>query len=43
MEFMFYALPGIIALGALFAGAQVVRRSTELSRAWNSGLTAEAR
>lgn len=43
MEFMFYALPGIIALGALFAATQVVRRSTELSRAWNSGLTAEAR
>ncbi|MEW2389665.1 DUF3592 domain-containing protein [Streptomyces venezuelae] len=43
MEFMFYALPGIIAVGVLFMAAQVVRRSTQLSRAWNSGLTAEAR
>ncbi|MEU6823608.1 DUF3592 domain-containing protein [Streptomyces atriruber] len=43
MEFVFYAVPGIIALGAILMAAQVVKRSARVSRAWNSGLTAEGR
>ncbi|MEU8955973.1 DUF3592 domain-containing protein [Streptomyces sp. NPDC048518] len=43
MEFFFYALPTAMACGVLLMAAQVVRRSTQVSRAWNSGLTAEAR
>ncbi|MEV7198155.1 DUF3592 domain-containing protein [Streptomyces sp. NPDC093510] len=43
MEFMFYAVPGIIAAGVILMAAKVIQRSTQVSRAWSSGLTAEAR
>ncbi|MEU5341294.1 hypothetical protein AB0H18_10745 [Streptomyces sp. NPDC020766] len=43
MNFMFYAVPGLIMAVAVFVAARVIRRSLELRRAWNSGLTAEAR
>ncbi|GAA2623486.1 DUF3592 domain-containing protein [Streptomyces vastus] len=43
MDFMFYVVPGLISSVALFMAYRVIRRSLELRRAWNSGLTAEAR
>jgi hypothetical protein len=43
MDDIFYVFPGLIAAGALFAAYRVVHRSAQLRRAWNSGLTAEAR
>ncbi|UXY27772.1 DUF3592 domain-containing protein [Streptomyces sp. HUAS TT20] len=43
MDAMFYAAPGLIMACALFVAYRVVRRSLQLSSAWNSGLTAKAR
>ncbi|MDO0914684.1 hypothetical protein QQM39_28795 [Streptomyces sp. DT2A-34] len=43
MDFFFYAVPGLILAVVLFGGYRVVRRSLQIRRAWNSGLTAEAR
>ncbi|MFF2845571.1 DUF3592 domain-containing protein [Streptomyces sp. NPDC058001] len=43
MEFMFYAVPSLIAALALFMAAKTITRWLEVRRAWNSGLTAEAR
>ncbi|WP_328496133.1 DUF3592 domain-containing protein [Streptomyces sp. NBC_00414] len=43
MDLFFYALPGLIAAAMLFLASRVIRRSLQLRRIWNSGLTAEAR
>ena len=43
MDFMFYAVPGLIMAGTVFVAVRVIRRALQLRRAWNSGLTAEAR
>jgi hypothetical protein len=43
MDVFFYAVPGLIIAVVAFAALRVTRRSLELRRAWNSGLTAEAR
>ncbi|MFJ6565967.1 DUF3592 domain-containing protein [Streptomyces sp. NPDC091292] len=43
MEFLFYLAPSLIAALALFMAVKVVQRWLDLRRAWNSGLTAEAR
>ncbi|WP_225858780.1 hypothetical protein [Streptomyces albicerus] len=43
MDFMFYGAPVLIMALVLFVASRVIRRSLELRRAWNSGLTAEAR
>ncbi|MFC7265637.1 DUF3592 domain-containing protein [Streptomyces lutosisoli] len=43
MDFIFYAVPGLIMAVTILMAAKVVRRSLELRSAWNSGLTAEAR
>ncbi|MGX1910373.1 hypothetical protein ACWIID_16155 [Streptomyces phaeochromogenes] len=43
MDFMFYAVPGLIMAVTVFLAVRVIRRALELRRAWNSGLTAEAR
>ncbi|MEU1475885.1 DUF3592 domain-containing protein [Streptomyces sp. NPDC005760] len=43
MDAFFYIIPGLIMAGALFVAYRVVRRWLQMRRAWNSGLTAEAR
>ncbi|QIY62827.1 DUF3592 domain-containing protein [Streptomyces sp. RPA4-2] len=43
MEFVFYAVPALIMTGAVLMAVTVIRRSLDVRRAWNSGLTAEAR
>jgi hypothetical protein len=43
MDFMFYVMPGLILAAAVFVAYRVVRRSLQVRRAWNSGLTAEGR
>ncbi|MFS4092817.1 DUF3592 domain-containing protein [Streptomyces sp. AF1A] len=43
MEALFYIVPTIMLVLVLFAAFGVLRRSREISRAWQSGLTAEAR
>ena len=43
MDLFFYLVPGLIMAVALFMAYRVVRGSLELRRAWNGGLTAEAR
>ncbi|MEU6493317.1 DUF3592 domain-containing protein [Streptomyces sp. NPDC046984] len=43
MDYLFYAVPGLIMTGALVQAVAVVRRSQRLRSNWNSGLTAEAR
>ncbi|WP_406330288.1 DUF3592 domain-containing protein [Streptomyces sp. NBC_00203] len=43
MDFIFYAVPGLIMAVTILMAAKVVRRSLELRSNWNSGLTAEAR
>ncbi|MEU0040201.1 MULTISPECIES: DUF3592 domain-containing protein [unclassified Streptomyces] len=43
MDVFFYAVPAVIMAGVIFMAVVVVRRSLDMSRAWNSGLTAEAR
>ena len=43
MDFVFYAIPGLIMAVALSGAYLVVRRWLRLRSAWRSGLTAEAR
>lgn len=43
MDAFFYIIPGLIMAGALFAAYRVVQRWLQMRKAWNSGLTAEAR
>ncbi|MCX4667023.1 DUF3592 domain-containing protein [Streptomyces sp. NBC_01381] len=43
MEFMFYAVPTLIAAVVIAMAVKVVKRFLELRQAWSSGLTAEAR
>ncbi|MEU2283262.1 DUF3592 domain-containing protein [Streptomyces sp. NPDC013178] len=43
MEALFLAVPSIMIAGLLVAAFTVVRRSRSVTRAWGSGLTAEAR
>lgn len=43
MDFMFYAGPTFIIAIAVLMAAFVIRRVLRMRRAWNSGLTAEAR
>ncbi|MHA5053404.1 DUF3592 domain-containing protein [Streptomyces sp. SD15] len=43
MDFFFYLVPALIMAGAVFMATTVIRRSLDMRRAWNSGLTAEAR
>ncbi len=43
MDFFFYAVPGLILAVVLFGAYRIVHRALRLRRAWNSGLTAEAR
>jgi hypothetical protein len=43
MDYLFYAIPGLIIVVALAKAAAVIRRSLQLRGNWNSGLTAEAR
>lgn len=43
MDVFFFLVPGLVAAGAIFTAAVVVRRALDVRRAWNSGLTAEAR
>jgi hypothetical protein len=43
VDVFFYAVPAVIMVGAIFMAVVVVRRSLDMSRAWNSGLIAEAR
>ncbi|KUM69316.1 DUF3592 domain-containing protein [Streptomyces curacoi] len=43
MEVFFYLVPTVMIAIVSLAAVTVLRRSRQLSRAWNSGLTAEAR
>ncbi|MFD5632123.1 MULTISPECIES: DUF3592 domain-containing protein [unclassified Streptomyces] len=43
MDVFFYAVPGLIIAVAALMAVRILRRSAELRRAWNSGLTARAR
>ncbi|MGW6906461.1 DUF3592 domain-containing protein [Streptomyces sp. NPDC054940] len=43
MEVFFYIVPTLMIAVASFAAIVVIRRSLRVSRAWSSGLTAEAR
>ncbi|MFF3937717.1 DUF3592 domain-containing protein [Streptomyces phaeofaciens] len=43
MEVLFYIVPSIMIAGLLLAAFTVVGRAQRVSRAWDSGLTAEAR
>ncbi|MHC3475325.1 DUF3592 domain-containing protein [Streptomyces sp. 7R007] len=43
MEALFYVVPGLMAVLALTGLISLLRRTRQLSGAWNSGLTAEAR
>ncbi|WP_258314743.1 DUF3592 domain-containing protein [Streptomyces sp. Act143] len=43
METFFYLVPGLILALVLFGAYRVLRRAIQIRRAWNSGLTAEAR
>jgi|SRR5882757_5313622 len=43
MDVFFYVIPGLIIASVVFAAVRIIRRSLDLRRAWNSGLTAEAR
>jgi hypothetical protein len=43
MEVLFLIVPSIMIAGLLFAAYTVIRRSRRITRAWDSGLTAEAR
>ncbi|TXS76291.1 MULTISPECIES: DUF3592 domain-containing protein [unclassified Streptomyces] len=43
MDVIFYVVPALIMAGATSMAVLVVRRSLDMRRAWNSGLTAEAR
>ncbi|WP_069769637.1 DUF3592 domain-containing protein [Streptomyces sp. LUP30] len=43
MEAFFYVVPTVMAAGLLFGMFRLLVRSRRIARAWNSGLTAEAR
>ncbi|MBD0841838.1 MULTISPECIES: DUF3592 domain-containing protein [unclassified Streptomyces] len=43
MEVFFYIVPSLMIAFALLGAASMIRRSRRVSRAWSSGLTAEAR
>jgi hypothetical protein len=43
METMFYVIPALIIVVVLCGAVAVIRRARATSRAWSSGLTAEAR
>jgi hypothetical protein len=43
MEIFFVIIPSVMIAGLLFAMYSVISRSRRVARAWNSGLTAEAR
>ncbi|MBC9717061.1 hypothetical protein H9Y04_31470 [Streptomyces sp. TRM66268-LWL] len=43
MDFFFYAVPTVMAAFAILFAVSSLRRARELSAAWRSGLTAEAR
>ena len=43
MDALFYAIPVLIIVVVLCAAVAVIRRARATSRAWSSGLTAEAR
>ncbi|WP_328747729.1 DUF3592 domain-containing protein [Streptomyces sp. NBC_00285] len=43
MDAFFYIIPVLIMAGALFGAYRVVRQWLQMRKAWNSGLTAEAR
>ncbi|MGY1500539.1 hypothetical protein ACW4TU_28835 [Streptomyces sp. QTS52] len=43
MDFMFYGVPTLIIVMTVLMAAFVIRRVLRMRRAWNSGLTAEAR
>lgn len=43
MEAFFYIVPALMIAVASFGAILVIRRSLRVGRAWNSGLTAEAR
>ncbi|MFJ3302600.1 DUF3592 domain-containing protein [Streptomyces sp. NPDC086549] len=43
MEALFYILPGIFVVVGIFGVVRTLRRSSEISRAWRHGRTAEAR
>ncbi|SNX60990.1 hypothetical protein SAMN06272735_3191 [Streptomyces sp. TLI_55] len=43
MELFFYLVPSLILALVLFFAYRLLRRAMQLRRAWNSGLTAEAR
>ncbi|MFE9765631.1 DUF3592 domain-containing protein [Streptomyces sp. NPDC005808] len=43
MDVFFYAVPGLFIVAVAVVAARVISRSLDLRRAWNSGLTAEAR
>jgi hypothetical protein len=43
MDFVFYAVPGLIIAVAVLMAVTVVRRAWQVGQNWNSGLTAEAR
>ncbi|MET9394213.1 DUF3592 domain-containing protein [Streptomyces sp. NPDC006624] len=43
MEILFYVVPTIMIVIVSCAAVAVIRRSVRVGRAWNSGLTAEAR
>ncbi|MGX9887040.1 hypothetical protein [Streptomyces sp. NPDC002276] len=43
MEALFYVIPVLIIVVVLCGAVAVIRRALTTSRAWNSGLTAEAR
>ncbi|MFF1544657.1 DUF3592 domain-containing protein [Streptomyces sp. NPDC058291] len=43
METFFYAVPAVMAAGLLLVMVRLLGRSRRIARAWNGGLTAEAR
>ncbi|MGW3632951.1 DUF3592 domain-containing protein [Streptomyces sp. NPDC005122] len=43
MDVVFYVIPALITTGAVLMAVAVIRRSLDVRRAWDSGLTAEAR
>ncbi|MFD8422373.1 DUF3592 domain-containing protein [Streptomyces sp. NPDC059466] len=43
MEVLFFVVPALMMAGAILMAVVVVRRSRDVRRAWDSGLTAQAR
>src|SRR5882762_5082204 len=41
MDVFFYAIPGLIMTVVILGAVKMIRRWLDLTRAWNSGLTAE--